>query len=127
MEGTSGSHLVQSPCSRKTTQSRLPSTMSRWLFKISKEGDSVTSLGNLLQCSVTHTVKKCFLRFRRNFCCCWAMLKEPGCFFAHSVQVFIHIDKIDLSHFYIYIFITLVRCALGLLFSMLNSPSSLSF
>ncbi|XP_074997864.1 armadillo repeat-containing protein 1 isoform X2 [Calonectris borealis] len=40
--------------------------MSRQLLNISKGGDSTTSLANLCQCSVTLTVKKCFLLFRGN-------------------------------------------------------------
>jgi len=47
----------------------LPRTMSRWLLNIAKEGDSVTSLGNLGQCSVILTMKKRFLMFRQNLLC----------------------------------------------------------
>ena len=35
-------------------------------LEISKTGDSTTSLGNLCQCSVTLTVKMCFLMLRRS-------------------------------------------------------------
>jgi len=35
-----------------------------WLLNISKEGDTTVSVDNLFQCSVTLTVKKCFLMFR---------------------------------------------------------------
>ena len=38
-------------------------------LNISREGDSTTSLGSLLQGSVTLRVKKFFLMFRRNFLC----------------------------------------------------------
>ena len=38
-------------------------------LNISSEGDSTTSLGNLFQSSVTHTVKRFFLIFRWNFLC----------------------------------------------------------
>lgn len=37
----------------------------RWLLKISREGDSTSSLGSLFRCSVTHTVKL-FLTFTWN-------------------------------------------------------------
>ena len=40
--------------------------MSKQRLNISKEGDSTTSFGNLLQCLVTLTVKKSFLTFRWN-------------------------------------------------------------
>jgi len=43
--------------------------MSRWLLKITKDGDSTTSLGNWCQCLVPLTVKRCFLMFRENFLC----------------------------------------------------------
>ena len=42
---------------------------SMWVLNISREGDSTTSLGNLFQCSVTVTVKKCPLIFSQNFLC----------------------------------------------------------
>ncbi|NXN56925.1 ARMC4 protein, partial [Rynchops niger] len=42
---------------------------SRRVLKISREGDSTTSLGSLFQCSVTLTVKKFFRVFERNFLC----------------------------------------------------------
>jgi len=38
-------------------------------WSISKDGDPTTSLGKLPQCSVTLTVKKCFLMFRGNLLC----------------------------------------------------------
>lgn len=78
-------HLVQSPCSRKATQNQFPRTMSKWILNISKGEDSTTSLGNLLQCSITVTVKKCFLMFEGllcfslcplPLCCYWAPLKR---------------------------------------------------
>jgi len=39
LEGTSGGHLVQASCSSRATWSQLPSTMSRQLLNVSKEGD----------------------------------------------------------------------------------------
>lgn len=44
----------------------LSKTTLRTLLKTSKKGDSAVGLGNLCQCSFTHTVKKCFLTFRWN-------------------------------------------------------------
>ena len=66
-------------------------------FQYPKDGDSAVSLGNLCQCSVTLTVKKCFLMFRGNLLCfrlClwswhWAPLKRawlhPICTFPSSI------------------------------------------
>jgi len=44
----------------------LSGTMSMWLLKISRDGDSTTSLGNPSQYSVTHTAKDGFhLKIRK--------------------------------------------------------------
>ena len=48
--------------------SQLP-RKSRWLHNNCKDGDSTTSLSNLWQCSVTLTVKTCFLVFRLDLLC----------------------------------------------------------
>lgn len=64
LKGTSGVHLVQ-PCH----SSRLPRSMFRQYLTISKDADSTTSLGNLGQCLVTLTVKRCFWMFRGNHLC----------------------------------------------------------
>lgn len=56
LETISGGHLVHLKLVART--------MSRWLLKISKKGGSITSLGNLCQCSFT--VKKCFQVFGGN-------------------------------------------------------------
>lgn len=45
--------LSPPPCSGRVTWSRLPRTMSIWIFNISKEGDAITSLGNLHWCSTS--------------------------------------------------------------------------
>lgn len=50
-------------------RARLSRTISRWLWNISRDGDSRTNLGSLCQCSVTLTVKICFLMFRQNLVC----------------------------------------------------------
>lgn len=52
----------------------LPRIMPRWLFNISMDGDSTTSLGKQCQCSVNLIVKKCFLMFRGNFLCFYLCL-----------------------------------------------------
>lgn len=56
------------PCSSKAMPSRLPRTVSRQVLKISKAGDSTTSLDNLCQFSITCTIK-CFPMFRQNLLC----------------------------------------------------------
>ena len=50
------------PCQSRVTQSRLHRT--RRGLNISREGDSTTPPGNLVQCSITLRVKKFFLVFR---------------------------------------------------------------
>lgn len=50
------------PLLKQGHQGCLPRTVCIWLLKISHEVvDSTTSLGNLCQWSITHTVKNCFL------------------------------------------------------------------
>lgn len=49
--------LAQLPAQAQSPRSRLLST-NRWLLAISKNGYSIASLGNLLQCSLPLTVKK---------------------------------------------------------------------
>lgn len=64
LEETSGGRLVQ-PSAKAGT----PSAMFRCFLKISKDRDCTASLGNMCQCLVIPTVKKCFLLFRGNFVC----------------------------------------------------------
>ena len=108
LEDTSRGHLIPSSCSSRGIQSRLFRTMSSQILNISKEGKSITFLGNLFHCSVTHTVKKHCLMFRGNLLsaslCLWCCpvtghhWKDPGSIFtALSLQVFIHMDEILLS------------------------------
>ena len=54
------------PHRSRVTYSRLHRTLSRWVLNISREGDSTTSLGSLVQGSVTLRVKKFFFLFRWN-------------------------------------------------------------
>ena len=56
LEGTSVGHLVQPTCWSRVTYSRLHRTLSRQVLNTSREGDSITSLGNLLQCSVMYYI-----------------------------------------------------------------------
>lgn len=80
---------------------------SRQVLNISKEGNPITSRGNLCQCSVTCTVKKCCLVFIRNLLCsalCPRPLVMPlgttekslasSSLHLPSLQAFINIDKI---------------------------------
>ena len=62
-------HPVHPPCRSRVTHSRLHSTTSRRVLKISREGDSTASLGSLCQGSITLRVKRFFLMFRRIFLC----------------------------------------------------------
>lgn len=73
--------------------------VTRWRLKISKDGDSTTSLSSLYQWSINHTGKKYFLLFRQNFLCfslcsllhVWVLgtTEEPGyAFFALSQLCF---------------------------------------
>ena len=57
------------PCRSRVTQSKLHRTLSRRVLNISREGDSITSLGSLFQGSVTLRGKKFFLMFSWNFLC----------------------------------------------------------
>lgn len=67
-EQTSREHLVQllglAGPRRASAQDHI-----QMAFGISKNGDSTTSPGNLCECSVTLTVKMCFLMLRRNTLC----------------------------------------------------------
>lgn len=99
LEPTSGGQLVQPLCSSWEIQSRAPRPMFRLLLKISKE-ETTTSMGNLYQCSVTCTLKKCFLMFKRepNVPVCGPgtthHCKIPSSiFFAACLHVFIHANK----------------------------------
>jgi len=51
-------HLEQPSWWSRATYCQLPKTLSRWLFSISKEGDTTNSLGNVCWRLVTLTVKK---------------------------------------------------------------------
>ena len=82
-------------------------TMSRWLLDIAKDRDSIVILGSLCQCSVTLTVKKCFLMFRGNLLC-FILCPLPHVLslgitgksldpsiFTPSLQVFMYIGEIS--------------------------------
>ncbi|NXJ79022.1 MCM3 factor, partial [Trogon melanurus] len=59
-------------CQSRITYSRSHRNTSRQVLKVSREGDSTTSLGSLCQGSVTLTVKNLFLRFL------WNLLFHPA-------------------------------------------------
>lgn len=63
-EGTSQDHKVQIHAQSRLNYSRLLKTSPSWGLNVSKDGDSITSLG---KCSVILTVKNIFLMFKRNF------------------------------------------------------------
>lgn len=69
LQETSGYHLVQAPCPRRDTWSTLHRIESRCVLNISSEGDAITALCNLCQCSVTLKIKNIFLIFRWKFQC----------------------------------------------------------
>ena len=56
LEGTFEGHLVQLPCNRQVHHSliRLPRAWPSLAFKVSGDGASATTLGNLFQCLATH-------------------------------------------------------------------------
>ena len=57
-EGTSEGHLVQLPCNEQGHRSyiRLPRALSSLALKVSRDGASITALGNLFQCLTVFTV-----------------------------------------------------------------------
>lgn len=79
--------------------------------------------GNLCQCSVSCTVKECFLMFRGNL---W---RSSLCLFHLVLSLGTTIKRMVLSssHPYIRCLQALIRSFLSLLFSRLNSLSSFSF
>lgn len=66
LEGTSGHSPVQT-CSEQGLLQQLSRTVSGLLLNISRGRDSTSSLGNLLQCSMTPTVKYILLMFKWHF------------------------------------------------------------
>lgn len=81
-ENRSVHHLVQHPCSSRTTWRQLPRTMW-WLLSISKYEDSIIFLGNLCQSSVTLTGKSASWSSGGTFCislfalCLWSCYRAP--------------------------------------------------
>ena len=57
-EGTPEGHLVQLPCNEQGHRSyiRLPRALSSLALKVSRDGASITALGNLFQCLTVFTV-----------------------------------------------------------------------
>ena len=56
-------------CSSRVSLSWLLRTSSSWVLSISKDGDSTTSLGNLVCCLTPLLVRKCFLALSWDFMC----------------------------------------------------------
>jgi len=82
LEGTSVGHLAQPPCQSTVTYSRLHRTSSRWVLSISREGDSTSPLGSLVQGSTTLRGKKFFLVFSWNCPCFHLCLLPLSCHWA---------------------------------------------
>lgn len=97
------------PAQSRVRKAVYPGLCSGGVFDISKNGESVTSPGNLCQCSVTLTVPKgFFLHLNGIFCTsdgvhCLILslgsIKNMTVFFTPSHQEFIHISKIFLELF----------------------------
>ena len=66
LEGTSVGHPAQPPCWSRVTQSRLHRTLSRWVWNISREGDST-----MLQCGADAALLLP--------CCCMGAFTPPWC------------------------------------------------
>jgi len=96
LQGLEGAQEVlnSNPLLKQEPHNRSHRSVSIWLMNISTEGDSPTSLGNLFQCSITVTVKKCCI-FLWDFQCsssgqyplfyCYTLLRRawPHPFAAH--------------------------------------------
>ena len=117
-----GGHLVQAPCSTRATSIHLPTTVSRQLWSLSKDGDSTASLGNLCQCLVTPIVKNCFLMFRGKPPC-FSLCPLPLVLSLRTTKKSLAPSSLHPPFRYLY---QLVRSPLSFLVSRLNSPSSLS-
>jgi len=95
-----------SPLLKQVPYHKLHRQASRWVLNTSINGDPTTSLGNLLQSSITLTIKKFFCLFVWNFLCTsWAVApfpiatrhqEEPGLIHLPptSLQTIINIDQI---------------------------------
>ena len=120
-----GRHLWRSStpttCSEQGQQEQYAQGHVQLGFEYLQHGDSTNSRSNLFQCLTTLTSKKFVLTFKWNF------LYFNLCF--SPLVLLLHITKsltlssllAPIRHLY-----TLVRSCLSLLFSRLNSPSSLS-
>lgn len=64
LEGTYNNCLILPSTQSRISYSRLPWTMSSWVLRISTDEASTTSLGNLLHCWTTISVKYLFLMFK---------------------------------------------------------------
>lgn len=106
---------------KKVTQSQFPRAMSRQLLSNSRDGDFTASLGSLCQCLVILMVKKQFQMFRCSLICfhlCGLPLVLTLCITENVLtpsSLFLSIRYLNTS----------VSSLLSLLFSRLDSPSSL--
>lgn len=101
--------MLKLPHQTRSRRPRLLQIMSRWLFSISKNRDSTTSLGNLCHSLATCTPNKTFLNVQRDSPVVRFLpaashpvmghhWKEPGfIFFAPSLQTAAHIAEISQS------------------------------
>jgi len=74
--------IESSPLLQQVPYSGLHREVSSWVLNISREGDSMASLGSLSQCSVTLKVKIFFLMFTWNSLCsslCLFSVHVKGC------------------------------------------------
>ena len=96
--------------------------MSRWLLRISKDGDSMISLGSLCHCSVTLTVKKLCLMFRQSLPYC-SLCPLPLVLSLGTTGKSLAPSSLHPPFSYLW---TFVRSPWSFLFSRPRSPSSLS-
>lgn len=70
------SQLVQPSCLGRAIQSQFPSIMSRWLLSISKDGESTTSLGQLVPV-LGHCQSEKVLHMFRGILLCFRVYSLP--------------------------------------------------
>lgn len=96
--------------------------MCSWLWISPKDGDSITSQGNLCQCSLTLTGKNCFLMFGGSPLC-FSLCPLPLLLSLSATGKSVALSSKYLPFRYLYL---LISSSLSLLFTRLSSPSSFS-